>query len=103
MKELTITLCLFLSINALAQSSDTVRKDTSRILAGPDMRSINPHMKYLSVIDDKIYYRSSIKKGIDPSSIIDVEVLKSKEGVNKYGKLAKNGVVVIITRKFAIK
>ena len=36
---------------------------------------------------------------IDPNTIKEVEVLKGEKAVEKYGDKAKDGVVIIITKK----
>ena len=105
MKIFAIVFCLFLSLNTLAQSGDTVPKDTSRVSLKHDMPSITKRFKFLSVIDNKLYYRRSLKKRLvrHPSDILDVNVLKGKEGTEKYGELGAHGVVVVTTKSYAIK
>jgi len=38
-------------------------------------------------------------KEIDPSTISNMEVLKDQPAIEKYGEKAKNGVVIITTKK----
>jgi hypothetical protein len=105
MKVSLFLFCLFLSVSAAAQNIDTMRKDTARRIMFVDARTPGRYDKFLSVIDDKPYYRRSIKKSWlrDTSNILEVKVLKGKEAFDKYGKLAENGVVVITTKKYAVK
>ena len=52
----------------------------------------------LVVVDDKTIDSEKLKD-IDPKTIDHMEVLKSEEAVKKYGDKAKNGVIVITTKK----
>ena len=102
MKKLIFILCSFLSINAFGQNNDSTSRDNKVVNIGHDLPTTKPHLKFLSVIDNKMYYGYSIKK-VKPISILDVEVLKGKEASDIYGKLAEHGVVVITTKKYAVK
>jgi hypothetical protein len=90
-------------VSVLAQNTDVIHRDTSRTFFVPDMPSINTHAKFLTVADGKSYYKSTIKRKFrDTSNILDIKVLKGNEA-KRYGELAKYGVVVITTKKFAQK
>ena len=90
---------VFLSFSAVAQSVDTVRKDTSKQLIFLDARSKNTS-KPLYVIDGVIF-KDHLKE-IDPHDILKVDVLKDIQAKNKYGSRGANGVILITTRQFVI-
>lgn len=102
MKVFGALLCLFLSVNALAQSTNTSYKDTSKKFMIVDAKPINKHEKILYVIDGKPYYKISIKKHIDTNNILYVEIIKPNEALIKYGGHGKMGAVIITSKKFAI-
>ncbi|MEY8869168.1 M56 family metallopeptidase [Meridianimaribacter flavus] len=52
----------------------------------------------LFILDGKEISRKELKD-IDPKTIKEVEVLKGEKAVEKYGDKAKDGVVIIITKK----
>lgn len=94
---------LLLTVRVSAQNSDTIHRNTARTFLGPDMPSINTHPKFLTVVDGKSYYKRTIKRRFrDTSNILDIKVLKGNDA-KLYGELARDGVVVITTKKFAQK
>ena len=96
MKILTFIFCFFLSLNALAQSGDTIRNDTSKHFMIVDARSITKRDKPLVVIDGTIY-NGDLEK-INPKDILRVDVLKPPGSTNIYGKQGANGVILITTK-----
>ena len=56
------------------------------------------YQKPLVYVDGKEYPFENINK-IDPKTIDRMDVLKDKEAVDKYGEKAKNGVILITTKK----
>lgn len=56
------------------------------------------YQKPLVYVDGKEYPFENISK-IDPKTIDRMDVLKDKEAVDKYGEKAKNGVILITTKK----
>ena len=97
-----ILFCLFISVNALAQSDYPVQIDTIKKFMIIDAKPINKNEKILYVIDGKLYYKASIKKDIDAKNIFNVEILKPNEALTKYGDQGKKGAIIIISKKFAI-
>lgn len=92
MKILIIVCCLFLSMNAFAQSDTLAKKaDTSKNVATP-----------LYIIDGEIRKGTLYEKDINPQNIVEIQVLKDAETTKKYGEQAANGVIIIITRPYAI-
>jgi len=93
MKILIIVCCFFLSINAFAQSRDTLAKkaDTSKNAATP-----------LYIINGEVRKGTLYEKDINPQNIVEIQVLKDAEAIKKYGDQAVYGVIIIITRPYAI-
>jgi hypothetical protein len=56
----------------------------------------------LYIIDDKIVSKGDIEK-YDPKDIDNITVLKQKAATEKYGEKGKNGVVIIVTKKYLEK
>ena len=50
------------------------------------------------IVDGKPIDGSKLKE-IDPKTIDHMEVLKSQTAIEKYGEKAKNGVIIITTKK----
>ena len=50
------------------------------------------------IVDGKPIDGSKLKE-IDPKTIDHMEVLKSQPAIEKYGEKAKNGVIIITTKK----
>lgn len=96
MRLSVIVLSCLISVNALAQSNDTIRKDTSKRFIVVDARSINKHDKPLYIVDG-IIYKGNIRK-INPHDILRIDVLKSPGATNIYGKQGENGVILITTK-----
>jgi TonB-dependent SusC/RagA subfamily outer membrane receptor len=55
--------------------------------------------KPLMIIDGKEAEDETSMNDIDPNHIKSVEVLKGDAAVEKYGEKAKNGVILITTKK----
>jgi len=97
MKGLIILCCLFLSINALAQSSDTIHKDISGGLILCDAK----------IIPDKplVVFNGYIYKGelnINSDSIFNIELFKGDEATALFGSEGLKGVIFITTKQYAI-
>ena len=104
MRTVLIIFYLFSSIRCLAQNSAPVHRDTARtVIFFVDAKPIGKHEIFLYVIDNKPHYRSSIKRILDTSDLLDFQVLKGKKAMLKYGKTAGSGVVMITTKKYAVK
>jgi hypothetical protein len=91
MKILTIIFCLFLSVNALAQTKDSVNADFAKktVLAG------NP----LIMVDGKIY-KGDISS-ISPKDIVNVSVLKDATTIDPSTGHLPNGEIIIVTKTYA--
>jgi TonB-dependent SusC/RagA subfamily outer membrane receptor len=81
MKILTVIFCLFLSVNALAQSTG--------------------RGKPLYVIDG-ILVTDGAEARLNPAIVEKVSVLKGKAATDLYGKKAAYGVIIITTKKHKI-
>jgi hypothetical protein len=88
---------LFLSFNASAQSTDTVRRDTSKRFMIVDTKSIDKNEKPLCVVDG-IIFKGNIKQ-INPNDILQVAILKPPGSVNIYGPQGANGAILISTKR----
>ena len=64
---------------------------------GDNAKAIHTNAPYV-VVDGKPIDGDKLKD-IDPKTIDHMEVLKSKAAIDKYGEKAKNGVIVITTKK----
>jgi TonB-dependent SusC/RagA subfamily outer membrane receptor len=93
-----ILFCLIQSVNALAQNSDTVHKDTAKRFTIVDAKPIDNHEKPLYVVDG-IIFEGDIKR-INPKDILDITVLKQPGSTNIYGPQGANGVVLITTKQY---
>lgn len=56
----------------------------------------------LFIVDDKIVTKEQVDN-YDPKDIDNVTVLKEKAATEKYGERGKNGVIIIITKKYLEK
>lgn len=99
MRIFIIIFCLFLSVNALAQTADTATKHLPEIVKFQDT-TLHPE-KMLIVIDDAIY-KDSLNT-IDPNSIASISILKYKDATAIYGPPASNGVLLITTKSALAK
>jgi hypothetical protein len=96
---------VLLSINTLAQRVDSVKRDSSlHLRLGHDISSSVTRQRFLTIIDNKLYYKKRIKKRWigDLKNIVYVNVLKGPESRAKYGKIGNNGAVVIVRKQYAI-
>jgi hypothetical protein len=98
MKVFASIFCLFLSITVSAQSIDTTHKDTSVRLFLRDAKIIAD--KPLVVLNGYIYKR---ELNINSDSVFDIELLKGHEATDLFGSMGLKGVILIATKKFAIK
>jgi len=98
MKKLIFVFFLFISVSALAQSSDSIKKaakpGTICICTPPDTTK-----SALYIIDGKIV-KGKIDK-INPNDILSISVLKSDSTTAKYGSAGANGVILITTKGYA--
>ena len=83
-----ILLCLLASVSAFAQSTDTIRKDTS----------VPTHKTNPLIVKDGVPYKGDIKS-IDPKTIADITVLKGNDATSLYGTEASNGAILIRTKQ----
>ncbi|MCR8558217.1 hypothetical protein KXD93_11210 [Mucilaginibacter sp. BJC16-A38] len=86
---------LVLSVGALAQSRDTVYKDTAKRIGGPGDHPLidnNP----LILIDGTVY-KGNLNK-LDPNSISEINVVKDVAAIKMYGKRGENGVIFVTTK-----
>ena len=63
------------------------------------MAFISASEKTLVIIDGKEADSTTALDDLDPSNIDKMEVLKGEKAVEKYGEKAKNGVILITTKK----
>ncbi len=63
------------------------------------MAFISASEKPLVIIDGKESDSATILDDLDPSKIDKMEVLKGEKAVEQYGEKAKNGVILIVTKK----
>ena len=104
MKLLCILGCLLLCVSAFAQDESTVQMDTSKRFVIRDPAPIRGHEKYLCIIDNKEYYKTSVSDVFpiaDTSNILEVSVAKGDSAIAIYGEAAENGVVIITTKAYA--
>jgi hypothetical protein len=96
MKKVILVFLLFISVNALAQTKDSVSKTASTtgicICAPSDTTKKPP----LYIIDGKLL-KTQIYN-LDPNNISKMEILKNDSLVTKYGPDAVNGVIIITTK-----
>lgn len=92
MKKLLVIFSLFLSVGAFAQKADSVKKEM-KITPGSAYGSASP-----LVIVDGVKYMGDINT-IPPNDIESMEVLKDASAKKLYGEGAKNGVILITTKK----
>ena len=76
-----------------------LKKSTSEISSTKEIpfESYDP----IYIVDGKRYLFASELKNLNPKDVESVDVLKYKDAKNKYGEDAKNGVVIIKTKKKA--
>jgi len=96
MKKMILIFFLLSSINALAQSSDSINRVGSTknicICAPPDTTKKPPFY----IIDGKIV-KGNIYN-LNPNDILKITVLKGDSVIAKYGADAVNGVIIIATK-----
>jgi TonB-dependent SusC/RagA subfamily outer membrane receptor len=92
MKKLIVIFSLFLSVGAFAQKADSVKKDI-KITSGSADSSTSP-----LVMVDGVKYKGNVNS-IPPKDIESIEVLKDTSSKTLYGEEAKNGVILITTKK----
>jgi hypothetical protein len=95
-KVYCLLVVLFLWIDASAQNTDTVRKDTSRRVVEIDANKMGEHKNALFVVDGVIL-EGDVKQ-VDPKNISHVTILRPPGSVNIYGPRGVNGAVLISTR-----
>ena len=74
-----------------------VMNETVVVGIGDNAKAIHTNVPYV-LVDDKPIDSDKLKD-IDPKTIDHMEVLKSKAAIEKYGEKAKNGVIIITTKK----
>ena len=93
MKKLTFIICLFLSVQALAQSGDTTHK------AAAKQKFTLAYKTDPLIVMDNVVYKGNINS-INPSDIQDITILKGNHATDAYGPDAVAGAVVIRTKKY---
>ena len=76
---------------------DKAIKEVRVVGFGENGEAVSVHHP-LVVVDGKIIDYANMKS-IDPQTIDHMEILKDKSAIDKYGEKAKNGVIVITTKK----
>jgi hypothetical protein len=87
---------ILLPLGTLSAYADT-GKATSVITVG-SIDKVEP----LYILDEK-KIKAAAFQTIDPKSILKVSVIKQGAGITKYGFQAKDGVIIVVTKKFAVK
>ncbi|MFI5162738.1 MAG: TonB-dependent receptor plug domain-containing protein [Sphingobacteriales bacterium] len=93
MKKLAFIFCLFLSVQAFAQSGDTTRKPASK-----PAFTLAYKTDPLIVLDGMVY--KGALNSISPEDIHDINILKGTSATALYGQDAIMGAVVIKTKKY---
>lgn len=93
MKKLIVVFSLFLSVGAMAQKADTVKKEVNVIMRGSTYNTLPP-----LIVLDGVKYTGDLKS-IDPNTIESMSVLKSSKETSLYGAEGLNGVILISTKK----
>jgi hypothetical protein len=96
MKMILFIISILLPLGTLSAYADT-GKATSVITVG-SIDKVEP----LYILDEK-KIKAAAFQTIDPKSILQVNVMKPEAGIKKYGPQAKNGVIIVVTKKFAVK
>ena len=98
-----LLVCLFMSANVLAQNKDTVKKGTVKTYVTLDGNMVlKPTPLY--IVDGKVTDTSDNKlKHLDPKSVLQIDVLKNANVTAQYGPNGANGVIIVITKAFAIE
>ena len=64
------------------------------------LRGDNPDKKPIVVVDGEFKgYGSEVLSTLNPRDIESISVLKDKTGIEKFGELGKNGVILVTTKK----
>jgi TonB-dependent SusC/RagA subfamily outer membrane receptor len=92
MKKLLVIFSLFLSVSAFAQKADSAKKEL-KITPSSTYGSASP-----LVMVDGVKYKGNVNS-IPPNDIESIEVLKDASAKTLYGEEAKNGVILITTKK----
>ena len=74
-----------------------VMNETVVVGIGDNAKAIHTNVPYV-LVDDKPIDSDKLKD-IDPKTIDHMEVLKSKAAIEKFGEKARNGVIIITTKK----
>ena len=87
----------------VAAVQDTIKVNTVMVGSFPVKGNIKieeiPEGKPRFVIDGKVMELDFDLKEVDPKTIESMEVLKDETAIEKYGEIAKNGVIVINLKK----
>ena len=100
-------LILIFSIGASAQNKDSLTQKEKKSIISLDHRVRTPNPLYIIRLDDKQFeYRNNNEvpeysplKDLKPEWVKNVDVLRSKEGIEKYGPRAEEGVIIVVLKK----
>jgi TonB-dependent SusC/RagA subfamily outer membrane receptor len=82
--------CLLLLAAGNAQTTSRIRPYGTRM--------VNPENQPLFIVDDSIVTEGGLTT-LNPNKIVSIDILKDSAAVAYYGEKAKNGVVIIHTKK----
>ncbi len=77
----------------------TANGEGTKIVLTPHNSKLFGDKKPLYVIDGKIIETDKVFDGLKPEDIVSMQVWKDIQATEKYGEKAKNGVIVITTKK----
>jgi TonB-dependent SusC/RagA subfamily outer membrane receptor len=95
-KLIGLFIVLFLATSVFAQAN-LVKTDTTKVFLN-DKR--NADKKPLYVVNENV---GGSADNINPNDILSIVVLKGASATSLYGEKAKEGVILIITKDFAVK
>lgn len=100
-KTILFIFILFCFGSSFARLNNSVSLETIAEVLKLNIADSIPKIKPLYILDEKKIEAAAFRK-INPKSIFKVNVLKHDAAVKKYGRQAKDGAIVVLTKKFAI-
>ncbi len=100
MKKVLIFITFLVVAISNAQEKDTLKgvEVKKEVIGGIKCASYVKGTKQpLWVVNNKIIPYNELQK-IDPDKVKNLEVLKDKEAIKRFGKQGENGVIIIITK-----